>query len=388
MRSVRVQHNDLRRWLCSHLLWQSSGFPWSAAWSSMLPSRLVRAGDTVKTAIQKLNAAWPGHALSSTQVRFWFRRFTEVPDRNVKDDKHTGRHRSKRTPDGAQQLEGQLQNEKRMTLRQLAVECGMSKRTAHRIIRKDLNMRKLAPKFVLKILTPHQLQTRLDLCTTNLRTLDQDPGLLSRLIATDESWVFTYDPRTKFADMEWTCPGEPRPKKVLRSRSQCKTLLILYFDSHGTIYCFFYDDGTVDSEVYIQSLREMREALRRKHRQLWRDQNFFLLQDNASLHTCVDTAAYLFEVDMAERLWPHPQYSPDLSPCDYWAFPILKSKIRGHRFQTLEDVKTTVHRTLRDIPLAEYQNCFDQLAVWYRKCIAAAGHYFEGQGNRGIAHPQ
>ena len=28
----------------------------------------VRAGDNIKTTIQKLNAAWPGHALSITQV--------------------------------------------------------------------------------------------------------------------------------------------------------------------------------------------------------------------------------------------------------------------------------------------------------------------------------
>ncbi len=249
-------------------------------------------------------------------------------------------------------------------------------------------MRKLAPKFVPKVLTPHQLQTRLDLSTSNLQKLDADPSILSKLIATDESWMFTYDPHTKFADMEWTRPGEPRPRKALRSRSQRKTLLILFFDTHGTIYCFFYDDGNVDAEVYIQSIREMREALRRKRRQLWRNQDFLLLQDNASLHTCTETAAYLFEVDMAERLWPHPQYSPDLSPCDYWAFPILKSKIRGHRFQNLQDVKTTVRRTLRDIPLHEYQNCFDQLAVRYRKCIQAGGHNFEGQGNRGLAHPQ
>ncbi len=74
----------------------------------------------------------------------------------------------------------------------------------------------------------------------------------------------------------------PRPQKALRSRSQRKTLLILFFNSHGPIHSFFYDDDMVDSEVYIQSVREMREQLRRKHPQLWADKNFFLLQDNAS----------------------------------------------------------------------------------------------------------
>lgn len=123
-------------------------------------------------------------------------------------------------------------------------------------------------------------------------------------------------------------------------------MLILFFDSHGTLLTYFNDEGTVDSEIYIDSLRQLREAVRRKCLDLWREQNFFLLQDNASPHTSALTLDYLFTVDMAERLWPHPQYSPDLSPCDFWAFPQLKSKVRGHCFDNLEDVKTTVRQTL------------------------------------------
>ena len=189
-----------------------------------------------------------------------------------------------------------------MTLRQLATQTKVSTTTVHRIVKQDLKLQKLAPKFVPKVLTPTQMRTRLELCRGNVATIEADPGVLSRIIATDESWVFTYDPRTKFADMEWTCPGDPRPRKALRSRSQRKTLLILYFDSHGPIHTFFYDDGTVDSEVYIESVRQMREQLHRKRRQLWADKNFFLLQDNASPHTSVDTLAFFFTVDMAEWL--------------------------------------------------------------------------------------
>ena len=32
----------------------------------------VRAGDSVKTAINKIQAAWTDHALSVPQIRFWF----------------------------------------------------------------------------------------------------------------------------------------------------------------------------------------------------------------------------------------------------------------------------------------------------------------------------
>ncbi len=246
-------------------------------------------------------------------------------------------------------------------------------------------MRKLAPKYVPKVLTQQQKDFWVSICQQNVAELEHDPGILARLIATDESWVFTYDPHTKFADMEWTMPNQPRPQKALRGRSQRKTMLILYFDSHGPLCTFFHDDGTVDSDIYMDSLCMMREAVRRKRPALWKEQKFLLLQDNASPHVSAPTLGFLMMIDMAEKLWPHPQYSPDLSPCDYWAFPLLKSKIRGYRFDNLEDVKTTVKRMLREIPLADFQDCFDKLLIRYRKCIEAGGEYFEGQGKRGIA---
>ncbi len=348
----------------------------------------AQSGESVRKTIDRIKAAWTDHTLSTPQIHFWYCRFLDDPERNTKDCKHPGRPKSQRTDNNRNKVEQQLQAEKRSTMRQVAHSCQMSKTTVHRIVKGDLKIIKLAPKFVPKILTPAQMQTRLQISTGNVRTIEADPGVLSRIIATDESWVFTYDPRTKCADMEWTRPGEPRPRKALQGRSQQRTMLILFFDSHGPIHCFFNDEGTVDSEIYIESMRQMREQLRRKRPQLWADKNFYLLQDNASPHTSTETLAYFFTVNLAEWLWPHPQYSPDLSPCDYWAFPVLKNRIRGHRFQNIQDVQTTVRRTLRELPLADFQDCFDKLLVRYRCCIAAGGQFFEGQGTRGLGNVQ
>jgi hypothetical protein len=32
----------------------------------------------------------------------------------------------------------------------------------------------------------------------------------------------------------------------------------------------------------------------------------------------------------------HPQYSPDLAPCDFWAFPTMKRELRGKKFRSDE----------------------------------------------------
>jgi len=33
---------------------------------------------------------------------------------------------------------------------------------------------------------------------------------------------------------------------------------------------------------------------------------------------------------------PHPPYSPDLEPCDFFLFPKMKLKLKGRRFDTTE----------------------------------------------------
>ncbi len=83
--------------------------------------------------------------------------------------------------------------------------------------------------------------------------------------------------------MEWCKREEPHPSKPLCGHSQKKLLLTLFFDARGVIYKE-YVDGTVDSEVYIQALWQMREAYRRKRPTLWAARDFHLLQDNLSTH--------------------------------------------------------------------------------------------------------
>jgi hypothetical protein len=33
---------------------------------------------------------------------------------------------------------------------------------------------------------------------------------------------------------------------------------------------------------------------------------------------------------------PHPPYSPDLAPCDFFLFPNMKLKLKGRPFDTIE----------------------------------------------------
>ena len=65
-----------------------------------------------------------------------------------------------------------------------------------------------------------------------------------------------------------------------------------------------------------------------------------LQQDNAGVHTCK------VAMDAVERngyeLIPHPAYSPDLAPSDFFQFPNLKKDICGLHFRSDEEVVMAV----------------------------------------------
>ena len=98
-----------------------------------------------------------------------------------------------------------------------------------RILTVDLNMRRLAAKFVPRLLTQDQKNTCLTLCQELKNQIESDPNFLSKVITGDESWCYGYDPETKQASNQWKKPTSPRPKKTKTIEVKCEN------DAH----CFF-----------------------------------------------------------------------------------------------------------------------------------------------------
>ena len=56
---------------------------------------------------------------------------------------------------------------------------------------------------------------------------------------------------------------------------------------------------------------------------------------------------------------PHPPYSPDLAPCDFFLFPKIKLKLNGCRFDTTE-IKAELHRVLDTLIGKDFQEVFQK----------------------------
>ena len=76
---------------------------------------------------------------------------------------------------------------------------------------------------------------------------------------------------------------------------------------------------------------------------------------------------------MGVKTVPHPLYSQDLAPCDFWLFPNL----RGCH-ETIEEMKEAVTKVIDTLTQEDFLGALKKLLERYNKCIASGGDYFEG----------
>ena len=123
---------------------------------------------------------------------------------------------------------------------------------------------------------------------------------------------------------------------------------------------------------YVEVLREFRKRFRRKTTALFKSGQWHFYQDNAPVHNSILVTDYL--IKMGIKAVPHPPYSRDIAPCDFWLFP----KLKGCRYETIEEMKEAVMKVIDTLTQEDFHGAFQRLLERYNKCIAAGGYYFEG----------
>ena len=185
----------------------------------------------------------------------------------------------------------------------------------------------MAAKFVPRLLTLDQKECRVTNSSDLLENARDNPFFLSSIITGDESWVYGYDPETKAQSSVWKHPDSSRPKKARQVQSKTKVLLTVFFDLKGILHHEYAPEGqTVNKEYYLQVLRHLRDAVRRKRPELCATRNWKLHHDNAPAHVAQLIQNFLAKHGI-ENI-QHSPYSPDLSPPDFFLFPknVISSK--------------------------------------------------------------
>ncbi len=194
------------------------------------------------------------------------------------------------------------------------------------------------------------------------------------IIAGDESWFWVWQPESKQANWQWMAAGDVRPQKVRIEQSTQKAMLILFFDQHGPVFKQWVPNGAgIDRHLYLQVMKNLKEAVRRRrptHQHDWA-----LLHDNAPAHNATIVVDWLR--DNRIETVPHPGYSPDLSPCDFWVFAELKKMVSGNRYHSVQEMMASVDAAIQTIPGHKWAAAMDRYPERLCKCIQSGGSYFE-----------
>ena len=170
-------------------------------------------------------------------------------------------------------------------------------------------------------------------------------------------------------------PGLPQLKKARQVRSNIKSMLICFFDQKGIVHEEFVPPGqTVNVAFYVKVLKGLRENVRRKRPDKWQNNTWLLHHDKCASPCCPPDSTGLTDNNMS--VVPHPPYSLDLAPSDFFLFPKQKMKLKGRRFQT-EEIQAESQAVLNTLRENDFQECFKNWQHrWDRQ--ASEGDYFEG----------
>ena len=129
----------------------------------------------------------------------------------------------------------------------------------------------------------------------------------------------------------------------LLHRSARKVLLTIFWDMKGVVHMELLKQGhTVNSKKYISTLRTLKLRLRRVRS----GRDSILQHDNARPHTSRQTQDALAQLKLPAL--PHPAYSPDLAPSDYFLFLQLKKHLEGNHYDSDEEVIAAVPKWCRE----------------------------------------
>jgi histone-lysine N-methyltransferase SETMAR len=159
--------------------------------------------------------------------------------------------------------------------------------------------------------------------------LQIDYRFVKRIVICDEKLIYLNNPDIQ---KQWLDKGQLPMPVAKRGRFEKKVLLCVWWNYEGLIYYELVPDSrTINAEVYSQQLEKMHLVLLEKYPTLVKRKRVLLQQVYARPHTAKNILQNIEELEGIE-LFPHPAFSPDLEPSDYYLFRSMSQFLHGKIF--------------------------------------------------------
>jgi transposase len=108
--------------------------------------------------------------------------------------------------------------------------------------------------------------------------------------------------------------------------------------------------------MYIDILRRVRDAVRRKRPEKWRTNSWCLLHNNAPAYRSLFVKDFLAKNSVTTL--ELPPYSPDMTPANFYPFPRLITDLKERRFCDSTNIIKNATEKLKRPPQNGFQECF------------------------------
>lgn len=207
-------------------------------------------GKTPTQTMHMLDESHHKSHVSRSLVFKWHKLFREGRE-SIEDDPGRGRKKIVNTA-LVTSIKELVYGDRRLTVRDIADAVGVSVGTVHSILKDTLGMNKVSARWVPRILSTEQKERRVTDSRAFLRRYRREgEAFLDRIITTDETWIWFFDPETKRESSAWKHTSSPPPMKARVQKSGSRYMFIMFLDRRGMLLCHTVPRGaTVNSDYY------------------------------------------------------------------------------------------------------------------------------------------
>jgi histone-lysine N-methyltransferase SETMAR len=129
-----------------------------------------KLGDTQVKTIHKFQQAFGDDAMRISHIKQWFNRFKDGRT-SMDSEPRPGRHPTSRNDNVIDQVRTLVMQDRRITVRELAIEVEVSTESVHSILAEDLSLKRVSSKFVPRLLTMEQKQLHLEIACWTMQAV-------------------------------------------------------------------------------------------------------------------------------------------------------------------------------------------------------------------------
>ena len=260
-----------------------------------------------------------------------------------------------------------------LSANQIATELGKPPTTIKSYLHNVLGYQFKKTHWIPHFLTDEQRKKRVDAAEQLLEVLEvAEEDDFRFLVTGDESWFFYTSPKLGL----WMPEDAQAPRAQRPSHYGPKTMIVVFWNIHGPLVVEAIPKGKSATGEYFRDavIAEIcnSKAFEQAQEQ---EKDFFVHMDNAPIHKAETVTVEMDQFGLLRA--PHPPYSPDLAPSDFYLFGALKSRIRGIEFESSEQIKEWIEAEFEKIPPDELRRVFQLWKLRLQACIELEGHYVE-----------